>query len=521
MQRMGVLMVVLLAAGCRCGAGGPDGGASGADAVNEDQVRMVLVAPARGTIRDAKGRALATTRVDRSGPGNRIYPLGKVASHLVGHMQPVSDTMMKGYPNRGYAADEKAGRGGMEEAFEEALRGKPGFRKVVVDTDGKPLDDQTARTVVVGPLERKPRDGLDVHSSVDADLMTLVHKAFVEHEMGGAVVMEVETGRVLAYYSRPGYDPTSMSRGPTHEEREALTRDPRAPLLDRVAGEARHPASTFKTLTALAALESGVLEAQEVMDCRGQVQVDGHEMTCHGVHGKLDVRGAIAASCNAFFYRVGMKLGLKELLGWTRQMGFGERTGIALPGELAGHVPGNVQGVQEDAGPALAASVSCGHGPVKATLLQMASAYAAIANGGRLYTPTVVDRITGADGTLVEAFEPHVRRNVQISEQVRQTLLAALTDAVDDPRGTGHSAKRDDIAIAGKSGTSQVKGRGLPPELVSAQDGLVNEAFFVALAPAQDPKLVMVVYVENAQTGGATAAPIASRVLGDYLMKKL
>jgi penicillin-binding protein 2 len=508
MRMANTMMAALLmfgAAGCRCNTGSDPSGtgrsATSLKTIDDGRLETAVTPAKRGTIRDAKGRALATSRVARTDLSeySRIYPMGPVGAHVIGYM------------------DGATGKGGIEETFDAALAGKPGWSRTVMDENGAPIDPEVASEIVVGPLSRKPEDGFDVHTTIDSDLMVLVHRTFSQHDAGAAVVIEVGSGRVLGLYSKPSFDPTSMTRGFTGKQREELEDDPLLPMLDRTIGEPLTPGSTFKTFTALAALQSGAVTAKDTIPCKGSVKVGDEVMTCHGTHGKQTIVDCITVSCNACFYQLGLDVGLDPLFDLYRSLGFGKATRIPLPSESPGFLPDEQFTVDAESYPVLAASTASGHGPVKVTLLQLALAYAAILNGGKLYEPLLVEKITQPSGTLVERFDPKVVATIPITDEVRSTLIEAMKTVVASENGTAFGAGLDDVVVGGKSGTDPVQPRIVPEGQEGDELPRVNNTFFVAFAPADAPQVLVVVLVEDGLSGGRTAAPIAIRILGDYL----
>ncbi len=453
----------------------------------------------------------------------RNYPFHSLGGHTIGYVNEISAEELKSLRSKGYRPRDRIGRTGVERAWERFLRGHDGYVRFVVDVRGRRRDDvllPRARR----PVERvEPMAGHRIRLTLDMELMQALRRAFRGHPAGAAVVLEMDTGKVRALFSKPSYDPNHMTRGMSREAYARLRDDPFRPLIDRTVYESYFPGSTFKPISALAGLAEERITPEQRVECTGSLELGNRRFRCTQVHGELDLKGALIRSCNVYFYRLGMEVGIDALARYARMLGLGERTGIGINSETAGFIATRDWYLRRWGAPYRAGftlNAAIGQGNTRVTLLQLALAYAALFNGGRLMKPLLVEEIRTAEGRLVERFQPRVRRQVHIEERFRSLLLEALQGVVEDPEGTAHGARIEDgVPIAGKTGTAQVPHAKPPPgeDPSRAWYWRRDHAWFVGLAPADAPRYVVVVLVEHGGAGGRTAAPIGIRVLDGYL----
>jgi penicillin-binding protein 2 len=403
------------------------------------------------------------------------------------------------------------GKFGTEKKLESILRGQGGGQQVEVDATGK-------RLRVVGSVEATAGQSLVL--TIETELQQKAEQ-LLEGREGSIVVLDVHTGEILAMANRPVFDPNAFARGITMEEWRSLTKDPLHPLSNRAIQGQYPPGSTFKVIMAAAALEKGVISPTTRFSCSGGFPFGKHVFHCWRKrgHGSVDLRQAIAQSCDVYFYRVGQLLGIQAIADYARRFGLGAPLGIPLDHEVGGTIPDPAWkksrlGAPWYAGETL--SVVIGQGYVTATPLQMAVAAAAVANGGTVYRPHLVKRILGDNGEPLREFGPEVLQETKISPATLQLVRAGMTDVVNAERGTGKKAKLPEILVAGKTGTSQViagaKGKGtlLPRQYR-------DHAWFIAFAPADAPEVAVACLLEHAgEGGGAAAAPVVKEVLASY-----
>jgi len=452
----------------------------------------------------------------------RVYPLGRVAAHTIGYLSEVKEEDIASFPERGYRPGDTLGRAGLERLYESILRGRRGWYKTIVDAKGVAMDQVDARNVVDGPLRKEPVPGKDITTTLDADLLRLIDRIFLGYPAGAAVVVDVHTGRILALYSKPAFDSTEMAAGLTRERLDEMNASPFHPWIDRTILADYFPGSAFKPFPAIAALESKTVGEHDSVNCPGFLEIGNRVFRCGGQHGLVDMAKAIAYSCNVYFYNLAVMVGMDRIAKYSRDYGFGERTGLGLPGEVPGFVPSREWYIFRKKvrfRPGYTMNMAIGQGNLKVTVLQLALAYAAIVNGGYLYYPQIVKSIEEPDGTPVQRFMPEVRRTVPLSPDTRRILIDAMQSVIEDPLGTAYGTAVEGVSIGGKTGTAQVarqkqkKGQEMRDFWYFSRD----HAWFVAFAPVENPEIVVAVLVEHGGAGGKTAAPLATDIIGQYL----
>ncbi len=451
----------------------------------------------------------------------RTYPYKTLAGHSIGFLNEVNAEDLTRYPERSYRSGDTIGRSGIESAWESYLRGQDGELTLVVDVRG---DEQTS-----GPARhlreqrREPVAGRNLRLSLDMDMMRAVERAFRGHPSGSAVVVDVHTGRVRALFSKPGYDLNEMSAGLSHDRYAEIVENPFRPLIDKTVYESYFPGSTFKPISALAALEDNILTPSVRYECPGYYELGKRRFRCSHVHGEVDMRTALAQSCNVYFYKLAEQVGLDRLAKFSRDFGFGAVTGLGINTEASGFVPTREwytkrNGDQYRLGFTLNAAI--GQGNTRVTLMQLAMMYAAIANGGTLYVPQLVEAVLGPDGTVIEELPPRVRRRASITPHHLAYVIDALYGVVNDPNGTAYEARIEGgVPVAGKTGTAQVSWR-KPTQDEDPKHAWYykrSHAWFAGFAPAANPELAIVVLIEHGGHGGKYAAPVATRILQEAL----
>jgi penicillin-binding protein 2 len=448
----------------------------------------------------------------------RSYPMGQTAAHLLGYMNEISAEELRAKKDEGFRPGDLIGRTGVERQWEGYLRGHAGFHKTVVDRRGLPKTD--IRDIVDGPSHQPAVPGNNVVLTIDAEVQKITERAMRGVSAAGVVVMDVDTGRILAMSSKPAYDPNEMSGHLTPEAEQRLLADRYKPLHDKTVGETYYPGSTFKAVSALSALEDRLITPEEKAKCRGSFELARHRFKCTKVHGIVNLHDAIVQSCNVYFYELGARPGMMDRLAkYGADMGLGAPTGLGLNGEEGGFLPTeewyreqkrkNPKAEGFQIGQAVNAVI--GQGSTRVTLLQMATLYAAIANGGKLWLPQIVERVETPDGQVLEEFAPRVRREIAIAPESLAVVRQAMVGVVNETKGTAYKARSDEIEVAGKTGTAQVRsGR--------AEGGYESNthAWFVGFAPAGRPRLSIAVMVEHGGHGGDVAAPIAIEIVDNY-----
>lgn len=448
----------------------------------------------------------------------RNYVYGKYASHLFGYLGKVSAEEWPALKEKGYAPSDVVGKTGLEKQFETLLRGKDGGQQVEVNRVNRPVR-------VVGTVEPVPGDSLVLtidretqqaaEDALESQIEWLKKNTQYVNARGGAVVaLDPHSGAILAMASRPAFDPSQFVGGVSAAYWREIVSNPANAFLNRATEAAMAPGSTFKPVTAIAALSERVTTVDEVFVDRGRDPVypqkacwlwnrDGR------VHGEVDIAQGLKVSCNIVFYELGRRLGIDRLAEWARRLGLGEKTGLELyPGEYAGNVPDRdwkrrsfTRADQKIWYPIETLDVSIGQGALQVTPVQLATLYGAIANGGTFYKPYVVEAVLSPEGRAIQSFGPEVRRKIDLDPQILAVVKRGLGDVV--AGGTAAAAFAGfPIAVAGKTGTAETA--------VHSRD---NHAWFAAFAPAENPEIVVVVMIERGGSGSSSAAPVARKVL--------
>lgn len=451
----------------------------------------------------------------------RDYPYATLGAHLIGYLNEVNEEDLGDAPDSdAYRPGDRIGRNGLEKRYESLLKGSRGFRRVVVDARGKALEGATPDSLDVQML-RKPVPGHDLQLSLDMRLMEAFDRAFRPYPSGAAVVVDIYTGAVRALYSKPAYDPNEMSSGLSTARYAELTHDPFRPLIDKTIYETYFPGSTFKVVTALAALQDGVVDPMQRVECLGFLKIGRQKFRCNKRHEWVDLYDAIVQSCNVYFWVLAEEVGIERINRVARALGFAERTGIGVNSEAKGFLATR-QWYEEHYGAfrvGYTLNTAIGQGNTRVTVLQLAMAYAAIANGGTLYVPQVLQNVRAPDGSLSDTFQPRIKADTGIGPEHLDLVRRALIDVVQKEGGTAYRARNEDgVRMGGKTGTAQVVGRRGRSEASSSAWYLDrSHGWFAGFAPAEDPQVAFAVLVEHGGSGGRSAAPIATAVMQQYL----
>ena len=440
----------------------------------------------------------------------REYPRGVVGAHLFGQVGEVSPEELKDEHFNGVEMGDRIGKAGIEREYDRFLRGRNGAARVEVDANGN----------LTGTLNREePLQGKRLRLSLDLDVQRVGQKALAGGTGKGAfAVMNVRNGEVLALGSQPSFDPNVFTKPITEKQLNALTsKDLGEPLLNRAIQAGYPTGSTFKLITATAALESGLITPSTPLSDPGVITIGNQEFENAGrvAHGVVSLVPALTVSSDVFFYQLGRDMDVKgmPLQAWARRLGIGRRTGIDLPEEQPGRLPTpewrNRWYKQKLAERPWSVgdnvNLSVGQGDLLSNPLQMAVAYAAVANGGKVLRPRLGLRIEDASGRALQQLDAPTARRVNISEENRQAILEGLYGAANAPGGTSTPVFEGfPIPIAGKTGTAEWVGR-------------PDQSWYVALAPYPNPKYVVAVTDEAGGFGAETAAPMARLILAELL----
>lgn len=470
----------------------------------------------------------------------REYPYGPLVSQLVGYLLPVPAEREEEYKARGYdPATDRVGMASIEYTYEDVLRGQKGKRLIEEDVLG--------RLIRVVEEQAMPVPGNNVYLTLDLDLQRAVEEALrrgmanARSPRGVAIVMNPQTGEILAMVSLPTYDNNLFTDGISAADWQRLSEDPHRPLVNHAIADHLQPGSTFKVIVAAAALQEGILTARTRLNCPGTIVIpnkyypnDPGQATpfyCwhRAGHNYLDVVSGIANSCNIFFYKIGggyepdrfEGLGPGRMARYARMFGFGRPTGVELTGESSGHVPDPTwkrltYGESWSTGDTY--NFSIGEGFLEVTPLQMLNAVNVIANGGTLYRPRIVHRVTDAYGNVIRPFAPEISATLPISPEYRSLIQQGMEEAV--ASGTARRAKIEGIRIAGKTGTAQYC------DDIARESGICRpgyaqptHAWFVAYAPVEQPEISVIVFLYNGGEGSIVAAPVAREILEYYFSR--
>ncbi len=467
----------------------------------------------------------------------REYPSGLYTSHIIGYMGPIPQEQEKEYAEKGYAPDAWVGWSDLEYQYEDELHGKPGVRVIEVDVKGQ------EKNVVNEPTE--PIPGHNLILSLDLELQQIMFDALMagvnpkRSSSAAAVAVDPRTGYVLGMVSLPTYDNNIFADGITTEEYEAISEAPGFPLLDHAISGIYPPGSTFKLVTAAAGLQEKVITRKTILNAPGIIYLPNRNFpddpnlaqpfVCWihkhgGEHGDINITAAIAESCDIYFYKVGGGypptdfdgLGVQTLADYARLFGYGELSGIDLPGENAGLIPDPkwkriAKGERWVTGDTY--NMAIGQGDVLATPLQVTMMTAAIANDGILYQPQVVAAITDSESRLVQFNHPIVRREIPVKSKNFDIVREGMWMVVNWEFGTAAEVALPDVEVAGKTGTAEF----FDPEIGRDLAGnLPSHAWFTAFAPYDNPEIAITVFVYNGGEGSLVAAPIAREILRGY-----
>lgn len=441
----------------------------------------------------------------------RDYKYGSLGSHLFGYVGEISSAELEKMKDKGYRSGDIIGKIGLESYFDAQIRGEDGGKQVEVDHRGRPISELGVQN---------PVPGNDLILTIDVNIQRAAEEAmremrdklisegkFVNAKAGAAVAMDVKTGAILAMASMPDFDPNLFAAGISTQDWKRLSSDPLHVFTNRATRGVYPPASTFKIVTGIAALETGKVQPDTIFNDNGLFYLGSAVFRDwkQGGHGRINFLQGIAQSCNIVFYTLGRNVGIETLAHYARELGLGEKTGFIL-GEEQGRVPDPewkkqyFKRKQDQVWyPGETVITAIGQGNNLYTILQLATMYSAIANGGSLYVPYVVDKIMAPDGKIVKSFQPQLKRKVNVSQRSLEIIRKGL-EMVVSPGGTAYRSFADfPIQVAGKTGTAEN----------SHGD---DHGLFAGYAPADDPEIAVAVIIEQGGSGSAAAAPVARKI---------
>ena len=445
----------------------------------------------------------------------RRYPHGTLGAHLFGNVGEIDSQQLKEPRYKGLKPGDLIGQDGVEDTYDRYLRGRDGETRVQVDSMGRPSPDKH-------PLKSvPPKPGDNLQLSIDSGIQAAGENGLAARGLpGGFVAMDVRNGQLLGLGSFPTFDPTIFTKPLTQSQYQGLvSEDNGAPLADRAISGLYPTGSTFKPVTAMAALTDGVITPATPITDSGSLTVGGITFQNAGgaVNGTIALPTALQVSSDVFFYTLGLRMnGTPQLQKWAHRFGLGQPTGVDLPGETAGLIPSPKwrnrlyrKGLTDrpwSAGDNI--NLAVGQGDVQVDPLQLATAYAAIGNKGTLLSPHVGMQVIDSAGRVVQEINPTARRKIDINPTYRSAILDGLHMAAQSPGGTSYSVFGGfKVPVAGKTGTAE-------------RPGQEDQSWYSVLAPYPNPKVVVTVTVERGGFGVDSAAPIALQILSQYFHTK-
>jgi len=443
----------------------------------------------------------------------RHYLFSRSASHVLGYLSEINARELKSGKYKGTRGGDFIGKFGIEKDYENYLRGARGGQQVEVDATGRVVR-------VLDIVDAIP--GKNIFLTIDQSLQ-LTAESLLDEKVGAVVAINPDNGHVLVMASSPTFDQNDFVTGLSHEKWNSLVNNPYRPMENKAVQAAYPPASTYKIVTAMAGLEEGVVDEETTYHCPGYYKYGNRVYRCwkKGGHGTVNLSRALSESCDVYFYRVGQDLGVDRLAFYATSCGFGKATGINLEDEASGLIPTAAWkkrklGQSWIGGETL--SLAIGQGYNLSTPLQLTAMVAAVANGGTLYRPALVSRIETADGLAIEKNQVVVTGALPVRKETLDLVKKCLWGTVNDVNGTAYGIRMRDVEIVGKTGTAQVISR---TQADTGDDDSPRHhkphAWFVAYAPAVNPKIAVGVIVEHGEHGSSAAAPIARAVIKQYL----
>jgi penicillin-binding protein 2 len=450
----------------------------------------------------------------------RSYP-DTMGAHLFGYVGEVSDAQVSS--DASLKSGDLTGQSGIERVYNSYLIGDDGAKRVVVNSVGREI-----RTLE----EVQPTEGKRLQLTIDYDVQKAIEDAFKAADDGGiasagaAVVLDPRNGEVLGYTSRPSFDPNAFAAGMDRRTLASLNTDEDKPFQNRAIQGRYSPGSTFKMAVALAGLEEGIITPDFRVYCPGHANFYGREFHCwmdrKGGHGSIDMRRAIAESCDVYFYTVANMVGVDKINKWATALGLGVMSGIDLPNEVQGLVPSTEwkrEKMHEKWYAGETISVGIGQGQVSVTPVSMAVYMSTLANGGTRVTPHLLKKVD--DGTGWKAIPaPQAQSEVEIDIEKLEAIRDGMWQVVNTPHGTGITARVEGHDVVGKTGSSQIiSAQGRARAADKTARNLRDNGWFVFFAPKEDPKIAGVVFLEHGIHGG-NAARVAHHILNTFFAKQ-
>ncbi len=440
----------------------------------------------------------------------RYYRDTAATSHILGYVNEINESQLHYPAYKSLRPGDLVGQAGIEKRYDSLLRGVDGRAREVVNSRGRKIAE----------LDRtEPIPGHTLVLTVDTELMKVLEEA-MRGKVGSAVVLDARSGELLAMVSMPAYDPNAFAGHFSREDWSSILLDPNHPLQNRAIHNLYSPGSVFKLTVALAALQEGVITPSTAFFCPGYVSVYGHTFHCNkaGGHGAMDLKSAIVNSCNVYFYQVGKKLGIERIAKYAHLLGFGEPTGVDLPGEEPGLIPDpewkkRVHGADWYGGETI--SVAIGQGSLLVSPMQMAYHAALVATSGSTFRPHLLRSYADSNGQVYPHEVTEGRRSLAIDNQYFDTVRKAMWGVVNQG-GTGYRAAVQGHDVCGKTGTVQLASKTNIRNPKAPPSELAVHSWFIGFAPLDAPEIAVAVFIEHGGAGGEAAAPIARVAFETY-----
>jgi penicillin-binding protein 2 len=430
----------------------------------------------------------------------RYYPHGEMGSHILGYIGEISEEDLTRLRESGYSVGAVVGKKGIERVYDQVLRGEDGGVQIEVDASGV-----QKRTLAY----KKPIQGQTLQLSIDWKVQELAEQMLGD-QIGSIVVTNPKTGEILALVSHPNFDPNEFVSGISYKDWNKLLKDKNHPLENRPIQGQYPPGSIFKPITALAALEEGVIDFKKVFLCKGIFWYKTTPYRCWRTsgHGWVNLERAIIESCDVFFYQLSLLVKVDKISDMAKEMGLGSKTQVDLDSEAIGLVPSPQwkEATQHQPWfPGNTIQMSFGQGYLLTTPLQMLDVTSGWAMDGKIYKPHLLYKVVDQNtGRAVFEKQPELLHEAQLDQKSLDFIKATMEKVVSSNVGTGKRARIKDVRVAGKTGSAE-------------NPHGADHAWFTAYAPAEDPKVAVIVMVENGGEGGVVSAPIAKRVMEQTL----
>lgn len=432
----------------------------------------------------------------------RVYNYGSMFAHAVGYIGAISPDEYKVMKNIGYKHYQKVGKAGLEKEYDILLRGADGYIRRIVDVRNRTEGEE---------IGLEPAAGNNLVLTIDYEVQKTAFEA-MKDTRGAAIVMKPSTGEILALVSKPDFDPNMVISKDNSSIIKELSADKYKPFLDRAIQSRYPPASTFKIVTAIAALEEEKFNPSMTFFCGGKYTLKGYtdrDFYCYESHGTLDMYWGIARSCSAYFYQLGYKIGPTIIFKYANYFGLGEKTGIEIPGEIAGFIPSKKWKLKTYGQPWFdgdTINLSIGQGFILVTPIEMANLLSGVVNDGIIYKPFLVREIRSPDNaSVIRKFKPEKIREIPLSPVTLNTIKQGMRLGVKS--GTSGRLGVLKVQVAGKTGTAQTRSR--------RKEDYSQHAWFIGYAPFNGPAdnaIVVVVLVEYGIAGAVAAVPVAEQI---------